>query len=184
MTTIVQEGNPVLRGIAAPVSLTDIGTSKLTQILTRMKNALRSQSDGVAIAAPQIAVPLRIFIVAGFVFKKKKDTEIPPDKVFINPEIVSLSKEKEWLEEGCLSVRYLYGEVSRAKKAKLRAYDEHGKRFMMGASGLLAQIFQHETDHLDGKLFIDTARDVRELTAEEQAAITEGAAIARTNDHA
>jgi peptide deformylase len=184
MTTIVQDGHPALRTPASPVSLADIGTEKLNEILVRMKEALWSQSDGVAIAAPQIAVPLRIFIVAGFIFKKKKDIETPPDKVFINPEILSLSKEKEWLEEGCLSVRYLYGEVSRSKKAKVRAYDEHGKRFTIGASGLLAQIFQHETDHLNATLFIDTARNVREMTPEEMAALAEGAAIARTNDHA
>ncbi len=180
MIEIVQDGHPALRIPASPVSPADIGTKKLAEILTRMKEALRSQSDGVAIAAPQIAVPLRIFVVAGFIFKKKKDIEIPADKVFINPEILSLSKEKEWLEEGCLSVRYLYGEVSRSKKAKVRAHDEHGKRFTVGASGLLAQIFQHETDHLDGKLFIDTARDIHEMSPEEQAALAEGAAIARS----
>jgi peptide deformylase len=178
MIEIVQDGHPILRTPASVVSPADIGGKKLTEIIIRMKEALRSQSDGVAIAAPQIAVPLRIFVVAGFIFKKKKDTEIPPDKVFINPEILSLSKEKAWLEEGCLSVRYLYGEVSRSKKAKVRAYDEHGKRFTIGASGLLAQIFQHETDHLDGKLFTDTARNVHEMTPEELAALIEGAAIA------
>ncbi|MBP9771632.1 MAG: peptide deformylase [Candidatus Pacebacteria bacterium] len=175
MVEIVQDGNPVLRGNAAPVSLADMGSKKLADILSRMKEALASQSDGVAIAAPQIGVPLRIFVVAGFILKKKKDTETPPDKIFINPEIVSLSKEKAWLEEGCLSVRFLYGEVSRSKKAKLRAYDEHGKRFTVGASGLLAQIFQHETDHLDGKLFTDTARNLHELSPEERDAIINGA---------
>ncbi len=175
MVEIVQDGSPVLRGNATSVSLADIGSKKLSEILSRMKTALASQSDGVAIAAPQIGVPLRIFVIAGFILKKKKDAETPPDKVFINPEIVSLSKEKAWLEEGCLSVRFLYGEVSRSKKAKIRAYDEHGKRFTVGASGLLAQIFQHETDHLDGKLFIDTARNLHELSLEERDAIINGA---------
>ncbi len=175
MTTIVQDGNPILRGVASPVSLTDVGTPRLTEILTRMKEALAAEADGVALAAPQIGVPLRIFVVAGFILRKKKETTMPPDRVFINPEILSMSKEKVWLEEGCLSVRYLYGEVERAKKAKIRAYDEHGKRFTVGASGLLAQIFQHETDHLDGKLFIDTARDVHELTLEEQEELRESA---------
>jgi peptide deformylase len=175
MVEIVQDGNPVLRGIAAPVSLADIGSPKLAEIIDRMKEALVSQADGVAIAAPQIGVPLRIFLVAGFIFKKEGATQMPADKVFINPEILSLSKEKAWLEEGCLSVRYLYGEVARSKKAKVRAYDEHGKRFTIGASGLLAQIFQHETDHLDGKLFVDTARDLHELTEEERQELIEGA---------
>lgn len=165
------------------MSTADFGSAKLSEIVARMKKALASQSDGVALAAPQIGVTLRIFVVAGFILKKKNDEKTPDDKVLINPEIVSLSKEKEWLEEGCLSVRYLYGEVSRAKKVKVRAYDERGKRFTIGASGLLAQIFQHEIDHLDGKLFTDRARNVRELTPEEQADLQEGAAVARSNDH-
>ena len=65
--------------------------------------------------------------------------------------------------EGCLSVRWLYGKVSRATRASVRAYDEHGEPFTRGASGLLAEIFQHEVDHLDGILFIDKARDIRDI---------------------
>jgi peptide deformylase len=74
-----------------------------------------------------------------------------------------LSKEKEEMEEGCLSVRYLYGKIERSKKARVKAFDEKGKRFEIGGSGLLAQIFQHETDHLEGKLFIDNATDVHDM---------------------
>ena len=66
-------------------------------------------------------------------------------------------------EEGCLSVRYLYGKVKRSVKATIEAYDENGKRHTFGASGLLAQIFQHEMDHLSGVLFTDTAIDVEEI---------------------
>src|SRR3990167_7584579 len=93
--------------------------------------------------------------------KKKKDL------VFINPEIIKLSKKKYWAPEGCLSVRWLYGKVFRADKATVRAYNENGERFTRGASGLLAQIFQHEIDHLNGILFIDTAKDLEELNPEE-----------------
>ncbi len=168
MTDIVQEGNPVLRGTASPVSLADIPGKELGKIIERMKTALAKEPDGVAIAAPQIGVPLRIFVVAGFVFKKKTSDVIPPDRVFINPELLTLSKEKVWLEEGCLSVRFLYGEVHRSKKAKIRAYDEHGKRFTIGGSGLLAHIFQHETDHLNGILFIDSAKNLHEIPLEER----------------
>ncbi len=167
MATILQHEHPTLRGIAAPVSASDFGSSALKKILNTMKTALASQRDGVAIAAPQIGIPLRIFVVAGFILKKETEPVAPPDRVFINPEIVSLSKQKKWLEEGCLSVRYLYGEVSRSTKAKVHAYDENGKAFLVGGSGLLAQIFQHETDHLNGTLFIDTARNLHELTVEE-----------------
>ena len=167
MADILQHEHPVLRGIAAPVSASDFGSPELKKIIGKMKAALDSQRDGVAIAAPQIGVPLRIFVVAGFIFKKETDPVAPVERVFINPEILALSKQKKWLEEGCLSVRYLYGEVSRSTKAKIRAYDETGKAFTVGGSGLLAQIFQHEVDHLNGALFIDTARNIHELTIEE-----------------
>ena len=88
--------------------------------------------------------------------------------VFINPKISKLSREKEWVPEGCLSVRPLYGKTLRSKKATVVAYDENGKKFTRGASGLLAQIFQHETDHLDGILFIDHAKDIKEELPENE----------------
>ncbi len=100
----------------------------------------------------------------------KKNRSKYKDLVFINPEIIKLSRKKRWAPEGCLSVRWLYGEVSRSEKATVRGFDEHGKPFMRGASGLLAQIFQHETDHLNGLLFIDKARNVEKITLAEQKA--------------
>lgn len=167
MKPIVQNGHPVLRQQAATVPLETIGSKELSKTIADMKRALAKEPDGVAIAAPQINVPLRIFIVSGKVFTKETDTEQAPDRVFINPEITKLSKKREWLEEGCLSVRWEYGEVPRATKATVRALDERGVPFTLGASGLLAQIFQHETDHLNGVLFIDTARDVRTITPKD-----------------
>ena len=141
-----------------------------------MKKALESQEDGVAIAAPQIDTPLRIFVVSHKVFEILKDTKNTAGKkkvaeknlVFINPEITRFSREKEYVEEGCLSVRWLYGRVERARKVKINAYNEHGVRFELGASGLLAQIFQHETDHLNGILFIDKAKDIENIPPEKQ----------------
>ena len=67
------------------------------------------------------------------------------------------------MEEGCLSVRYLYGKVSRGLKATIEAHDENGKKFERGGTGLLAQIFQHEVDHLNGILFIDKTKYVEEI---------------------
>ncbi|HEY0908458.1 MAG TPA: peptide deformylase [Candidatus Paceibacterota bacterium] len=169
MVTIVTKENPVLRQIAKPVTPDMLGTAALKKVLKDMKTALAAQDDGVAIAAPQIDVSLRIFVVSGRVFEMlypEKEGEEPkkyPDMAFINPEIVKLSKEREEMEEGCLSVRYLYGKISRAKKAKVRAMNEKGEIFEVGGSGLLAQIFQHETDHLDGKLFIDNATDIHDV---------------------
>ncbi len=169
MVTIVQKEDPILRKAAKPLPKSMFGTPKLASIIRDMKKAIASQDDAVAIAAPQIGLSLRIFVVSGKVFDLlgKGDAEAPEkmsdDLVFINPEIIKLSREKKKVEEGCLSVRYLYGKVMRSTKAKIRAQDEKGRVFEIGGTGLLAQIFQHETDHLEGRLFIDTATEIEDL---------------------
>jgi len=160
---IVQNGDPILRELAQTVPVADITSPKIKKIIADMKAALASQDDGVAIAAPQIGEPLRIFVVSGAVLAHADPKYKGDDIVFINPELTKLSREKHDVEEGCLSVRWLYGKVKRAQKATIRGYDENGKRVLRGASGLLAQVFQHETDHLDGVLFIDKAYDVRDM---------------------
>ena len=169
---IVQKEEKVLREKVKEVPLSEINSPKIQRILKEMSDSLKSQSDGVAIAAPQIGYSLQIFVVSGKIFhkdfayheefEKVPESEIPKDLVFINPVISKLSKEKDWVPEGCLSVRWLYGETHRSKKATVTAYDENGKKFTRGASGLLAQIFQHETDHLKGVLFIDKAKNLKE----------------------
>ncbi len=176
MPKILQKEENVLREIAASVPLSDIPTKKVQQVILDMKKALLAQDDGVAIAAPQIGISLRIFIVSGRAFglikkdtksenlqEDKKDTKVYPDLVFINPEIIKSSKDTSMMEEGCLSVRYLYGKVKRSKKTSVTAYSETGKQFTMGGSGLMSQIFQHEIDHLNGVLFIDKVTHIEEI---------------------
>lgn len=174
---IVQKEDKVLRQISKEVLKGDFGTPKLKKVLTDMKKALASQDDGVAIAAPQIGVSLRIFVVSGRVIAYTKGEDVSekndaliraryPDMVFINPVITKSSREKKNMEEGCLSVRYLYGKVKRSDKVSLTAYNENGEKISRGASGLMAQIFQHEVDHLDGILFTDKATDVKDLPPE------------------
>ncbi len=180
MKKILQKEEKVLHQKAKEVLTGDIKTSKIKKILKEMSEALASQSDGVAIAAPQIGYSLRIFVVSGKIFEDGfienrekrisggketisiKEGKYSSDLVFINPKIVKLSRDKKWLPEGCLSVRPIYGKTWRSHKATVVAYDENGKKFERGGSGLLAQIFQHETDHLNGILFIDHAKDLRE----------------------
>jgi peptide deformylase len=180
---IVQKEHPVLREQAREVPPSEITSAKIKKILDDMKEALAAQEDGIAIAAPQINVPLRIFIVSKKIHEieaeeqkslpqqkektSRAKTQNGRDLVFINPQMIKLSKGKHWVPEGCLSVRWLYGKVKRADKATVRAYDEHGKPFTRGASGILAQIFQHEIDHLDGILFIDKAKELEELDPAE-----------------
>ena len=169
MPEIRQQKDPILHTKAEPVPLSLIGSPQLNTILTDMVTAMSTQRDGVAIAAPQIGIPLQIFIVSGTTLSKadKEYTSGTDDLVFINPKITKLSKEKQILEEGCLSVRWLYGTVSRSIKASIQALNEKGEKIERGASGLLAQIFQHETDHLNGILFTDKAIEVWEMTEEE-----------------
>ncbi len=169
---IVSREDPVLRKEAKKVHVADIKTKKIKDIIHKMKAALAKEEDGVAIAAPQIGESLRIFVVSGKVLTKdypdaKEGENIPEDMVFINPEFIKLSKKKEKMTEGCLSVRWLYGDVERSTKATIKAHNEKGEPFTRGASGLLAQIFQHETDHLNGILFTDNAENIEDAPPEE-----------------
>ncbi len=172
---ITQKENPVLRTKAKEVPVKDIATKEIQKIIKQMKNSLDSQTDGVAIAAPQIGISLRIFIISKkveIIIRKtenlsEKELSSIKDTVYINPEIKKLSREKTLMEEGCLSVRYLYGQVKRANKATITAYNEKGEKFTRGASGLIAQIFQHEIDHLNGILFIDKANNIVEVLPEK-----------------
>jgi peptide deformylase len=172
---IVQNGDLVLRTPAKVIPTAEIDSKKVKRVIADMKKALTKEPDGVAIAAPQIGESLRIFVVAGRVFALRADEKDPerfmnqklyPDKVFINPQIIKRSKKEKELLEGCLSVRHIYGKIKRSEKATVKAQSEDGKIFTQTGSGLLAEIFQHETDHLDGILFIDKAKDLRELHPE------------------
>lgn len=168
---ILQRDSPVLREVAAEVPIKDIKSKRVQAVIEKMMKAVNQEEDGVAIAAPQIGESLRIFVVAGRAFalndKGEKDGKTYPDAVFVNPKLVKLSRKKSKMEEGCLSVRWLYGLVERSERAVVRAYDENGKKLERGASGLMAQIFQHEVDHLDGVLFIDKATHVEDLPPEK-----------------
>lgn len=172
MVTIVQNGNKTLRKIAKEIPIIDIIKPKIQKVIKDMSEALDSQYDGVAIAAPQIDISLRIFVVSGKIFDEDfvrgketdKNTNIKrhANLVFINPVLTKISKDKKLMPEGCLSVRPLYGNVRRATRATVEAYNEKGKKITLNGTGLLAHIFQHEIDHLDGILFIDKAKDLRE----------------------
>lgn len=161
MAEIVQSPHKTLRGIAEAVKKSDITSEAFLSMIENMKKALHGEDDGVAIAAPQIDVPLRVFIVSQKALPKADD-----DMVFINPEITKLGRKKESMSEGCLSVRWKYGLVKRSTTATVKALNMQGNEFVMSGKGLLAQIFQHETDHLNGVLFIDKATDVEDLPPE------------------
>jgi peptide deformylase len=167
---ILQKDNPVLREISLEIPTSDIKSRGVKSVISDLKKTINGQSDAVAISAVQIGKLIRLFVISNRAFNiGKKDSlkKENQDLVCINPKIIKTSKNKQYLEEGCLSVKYVYGQVLRPEKATLQAYDENGKKFVRGFSGLLAQIIQHEVDHLDGILFIDKAKDLIKISPEE-----------------
>ena len=170
MAKLVKQSHPALHDISSEVPHKEIKSAKIQKVLRDMRVALDAYNvdgfNGVAIAAPQIGIPLRIFLVHDTSTDKKEKVLIP-DLVAINPKITKLSKRKHLVGEGCLSVGDDYGAVRRSTHATLRAYNEKGEEYERGASGLLAQIFQHEVDHLDGILFVDKAEKIWNKKDEE-----------------
>ena len=154
----------VLRQEAMSVTQKEWGSDALKNTVKIMQQKLLVEYDGVALAAPQIGISKRIFVVASQAYTK--ETKWKP-LVFINPTIIKASKKNEEMQEGCLSVRWIYGKTMRATSVTVEAYDSNGNKFTYGASGLIAQIFQHEIDHLHGILFIDKGYDFEEFSEEE-----------------
>jgi len=141
--------DPILRKKCAPVK--EI-TSEIKELGLNMVETMATK-EGVGLAGPQVG-ELRRIIAISF--------EGEP-QVFINPQILSESKETEIIEEGCLSFPDLYLKIKRAKEVEVKADDMDGKTIRIRAKGLLARTFQHEIDHLEGILFIDYLRGWRRL---------------------
>lgn len=135
--------DPVLRHRAEPIREID---GALTALGERMIDLMVAE-NGVGLAAPQVGVPLRIIVVS--FTGQRKDAE-----VFINPELDQFEGWAE-MEEGCLSVPGVRAAVRRPAVCAVRAWDLDANEFVMDATELAATVFQHETDHLDGRLFID-----------------------------
>ena len=146
MLRIVPYPHPALRYESRPVAQID---DKLREIVREMFDLMYA-SNGIGLAANQVGIPLRFFILNLAADAEKPDQEM----VFINPEIVKRHSSEE-NEEGCLSFPGLYGKVRRARKIRVLAYDLQANPLDIEADDLLGRAIQHETDHLDGKLFID-----------------------------
>lgn len=166
---IVETADPVLHRKADAVPEKDFGTPELVATVERMLAVLDTEKDGVALAASQIGIPLRIFVV-------RHDRVLPPAEgappepeigIYINPVLVRTSRRNILMDEGCLSVRRVYGKTMRHERATVSARLPDGTSFERGAGGVLAQAFQHEIDHLDGILFTDHATDLVEITEEQ-----------------
>ena len=143
---IKKVGDPVLKGISQPIEKVD---GEILKLLDDMAETMY-ESNGVGLAAPQVGRQIRLFVT---------DTG---DGLYemINPNIIK--REGKALDsEGCLSVPDITGDVERAEKVRVEYLNRRGKKQRLTADGLLARCIQHELDHLDGRLFIDIATNLR-----------------------
>jgi peptide deformylase len=160
---VARMGHPVLRTVARALDPGEIRSPRIQQLIDDMFETMNEYS-GVGLAAPQVHESVRLF-VAGFAPDGDDgDQEHVPQMVIINPEITPLGEElvDDW--EGCLSIPDLRGRVPRARQVVVSALDRRGKRVEIRASGFTARVIQHETDHLDGVLFLDRMEGFETLT--------------------
>lgn len=160
MAKLVPENHPALHTIAEEITAEDFANGTVTKLIKNLQLVLKHYSvDGftaVAIASPQIGISKRLFIVAN----QSQDRDGLPNFVAINPQLIKMSKKTIEAGEGCLSIPDYYGLVKRSTNVTLRAQDEDGQWYERGTGGLLAQIIQHEYDHLDGILFTERATKI------------------------
>jgi peptide deformylase len=144
LLNILHYPDPRLHKVAKPVAVFD---ARLKQLVADMAETMYA-APGVGLAATQVDVHEQVVVI---------DVSEAHDelRVFINPEIVWSSEEKQVYDEGCLSVPGVYDGVERPARVRVRARDAEGKEFETEADGLLAVCLQHEMDHLKGKVFVD-----------------------------
>ena len=150
---------------------------QISKLIADMKNTME-KAPGIGLSANQVGLNLKLFIAQ--IPEQRMETE--GEKITLmatefyaifNPEIKKTSKEKTIMEEGCLSVPKMFGEVERPGKITLIGLDENGKKIKLKAEGLLAKVFQHETDHLNGILFIDKAKNIRSYEDKNRKVVSE-----------
>ncbi len=162
--TIVRLGHPALRQRSEPVAVERFGTRFLRDLERDLVRTMFEDS-GVGLAAPQIAVNVRV--LAYFVPGEGDHDEVPP-RVLVNPTLTLVGEATEMGWEGCLSVPGLRGLVARHPSVKVAAYDADGRPLVFEASGFHARVIQHEVDHLDGIIFLDRMSGMSSLMFEEE----------------
>ncbi len=175
---IVTVGDPVLRERATDVSLADLRTDDVQRLIDDMIETKRA-AGGAGLAANQVGVPKRIAVVEVDEHTRYRYKPPVPLTVIVNTEIEVLSDERLLINEGCLSVPDLRGDVERAVDVRVHYLDRNGARNSVDAHGLTAGTFQHEVDHLDGVLFLDRVTDPTSFSTWEQFARHHEAAFLR-----
>lgn len=160
---IAQIGHPVLRKRAEQVSLEALASPEIQTLIDDIVETMRD-ANGAGLAAPQVYAPVRICALE--VNKNPRYPHKPdiPLTVIVNPIITPLSEEQFDNYEGCLSVPNLRGMVKRFAEVEVTGLDRNGEPFSRVAKGFTAGTFQHEVDHLDGRLFVDLVDDPRTFT--------------------
>ncbi len=161
---VSQVGNPILRQIAQPIDRFDEPVQTLIDNLM----ATLLQSNGVGIAAPQVAASCRVVIIASRPNPRYPNAPEMEPTVMINPRLVSTSEErvKDW--EGCLSVPGIRGLVPRYQAIAIEYCDRQGKLQQQHLTDFVARIFQHELDHLNGLVFLDRLETTQDIVTEQE----------------
>jgi peptide deformylase len=164
---IITDGHPTLRKVAKKVDPKEIADPLFQQLIDDMFVTMY-EAPGVGLAAPQVNVSKRFFVI-----DVQEDGHEPA--VVINPKI-ELTEEEVELTEGCLSVPGYVGEITRYRRVAVSGLNRHGEKIRLEGDGLFAQCLQHEIDHLNGVLYIDKAKNLRPAKTEEEIEIAEAAA--------
>jgi len=162
---VYQLGNPKLREIAQPIA--DVGDREIQQLIDEMLATLKD-SKGVGLAAPQIGRSLQLVIVASHPNQRYPNAPQMEPTAMINPQIIGHSVETEKGWEGCLSVPMLRGLVPRYREVEVEYTDRQGDRQTAKLTNFVARIFQHEYDHLEGKVFLDRVENTLDLASEAE----------------
>ncbi len=165
---IIRMGHPLLRAPARPLTLDEIRSEATRRLVADMIDTLHDYG-GIGLAAPQIAEPIRLAIVE-LPGGPSRYGELPevPLTAFVNPEIEVLDPTTAGYWEGCLSVPGLRGFVARPQHIRVRALNLAGEAMEMEFTGFPATVFQHEFDHLDGRLYVDRLTDPGKLVFDEE----------------
>jgi peptide deformylase len=172
---IIAYGDPVLRKVGEDITK---DYPNLEELISNMFETMYN-ANGVGLAAPQIGLSIRLFVIDASPFDEDENDGKPSapnfKKVFINAHIIE-EKGKEWpFNEGCLSIPEIREDVSRLSHLKISYYDENFNHHEEEYSGVIARIIQHEYDHIEGKLFIDKISPIKKrLITKKLDAITKG----------
>jgi peptide deformylase len=164
---ILHVGNPLLRKRSREVSPAELASAPMQQLIDDLIDTMRA-ANGAGIAAPQVGELVRVATVEVADNPRYPYKPRIPLTVVVNPVIELLGDELVEINEGCLSVPNLRGNVMRHVTIRVRCLDRHGMAHDDIMRGLTAGTFQHELDHLDGVLFVDRVHDTRSLTTWEQ----------------